>query len=298
MNYLRWFAAYFVSEAFRNIKNSIVTSVLTITIIAISLAICGLFLGVFMNLNNVVSRMGNEIQVIAYVKEGLSSDDVSNIKTEIAAMPEVESLEYVSKEKAFSVFKEELKGQKGILEGLDANPFPASFEIKAKKISRTPQGVKGLISKLKAISGIEDVQYGQEWLDKFFAFIRFIEAFALVIGGFLLIATVFIVSNTIRLAVYARREEMEVLNLLGATRIFIKAPFLIEGAIEGASGAVAASGLLYAVREVLMLKTPPFFAPLINIPISTPYFLCGLILSGIFLGIFGSGISLKRCAVN
>lgn len=293
MNYLRWFV-YFVSEAFQNIKNSVITSVVTTTIIAISLTICGLFLGVFMNLNNMISSMGNEIQVIAYVKDGLPGDAVSSIKTEISAMPEVERLEYVSKEKAFSVFKEELKGQKGILEGLGSNPFPASFEIKVKKISRTPQAVKGLISKLKAIGSIEDVQYGQEWLDRFFAFIRFVEAFALIIGGFLLMAAVFIVSNTIRLTVYARREEMEILSLMGATGVFIKAPFLIEGIIEGFSGAVMAAAILYAVREVLILKIPPAFASLVALPVSIPYFFCGLIASGIFLGILGSGISLKK----
>ncbi len=293
LNYLKWFA-YFVSEAFQNIKDSIVTSVLTITIIAISLAICGLFLGVFINLSNMISSMGNEIQVIAYVKDGLSGDAISNIKREIAGMPEVESLEYISKEKAFSVFKDELKGQKGILEGLGANPFPASLEIRVKKIFRTPQGVRGLISKLKTTSGIEDVQYSQEWLDRFFAFIRFAEAFALTIGGFLLIATVFIVSNTIRLTVYARREEIEILSLIGATSIFIKAPFLIEGIVEGFLGSVIAAGILYMAREVLMLNTPPVFASLVNLSVSTTYFLCGLIAGGIFLGILGSSISLRK----
>lgn len=293
LNYLKWFA-YFISEAFQNIKDSIVTSILTITIIAISLAICGLFLGVFINLSNMISSMGNEIQVIAYVRDGLSGDAISNIKREIADMPEVESWEYISKEKAFSVFKDELKGQKGILEGLGANPFPASLEIRVKKIFRTPQGVRGLISKLKTTSGIEDIQYSQEWLDRFFAFIRFVEAFSLIIGGFLLIATVFIVSNTIRLTVYARREEIEILSLIGATSIFIKAPFLIEGIVEGFLGSVIAVGLLYTAREVLILKTPPVFASLVNLPVSTTYFLCGLIAGGIFLGILGSSISLRK----
>ena len=293
LNYLKWFA-YFVSEAFQNIKDSIVTSVLTITIIAISLAICGLFLGIFINLNNTLSSMGSQIQVIAYMRDGISVDAISNIKRDVAVMPEVESLEYISKEKAFAVFKEELKGQKGILEGLGANPFPASLEIKVKNLFRTPQGIRGLISKLKTTSGIEDVQYGQEWLNRFFAFIKFIEVFALIIGGFLLLATVFIVSNTIRLAVYARREEIEILGLMGATGIFIKAPFLIEGIVEGFLGSVMAAGILYVAREVLMLNTPPVFASLVNLPVSTTYFLCGLIAGGVFLGILGSSISLRK----
>lgn len=293
MNYLRWLV-YFVSEAFQNIKTNIVTSIVTIATIAISLAICGLFLGIFINLNNTLSSMGSQIQVIAYMRDGISVDAISNIERDASVMPEVESLEYISKEKAFSVFKEELKGQKGILEGLGANPFPASLEIKVKELFRTPQGIRGLISKLKTTSGIEDVQYGQEWLNRFFAFIKFIEVFALIIGGFLLLATVFIVSNTIRLAVYARREEIEILGLMGATGIFIKAPFLIEGIMEGFAGASLAIGLLYTVREVLLLKTSPVFTSLVDLPVTTTYFLCGLIAGGIFLGILGSSISLRK----
>ncbi len=293
LNYLRWLV-YFVSEAFQNIKANIVTSIVTIATIAISLAICGLFLGIFINLSNTLSSMGSQIQVIAYMRDGISFDAISNIKRDVAVMSEVESLEYISKEKAFSVFKEELKGQKGILEGLGANPFPASLEIKVKKLFRTPQGIRGLISKLKITSGIEDVQYGQEWLNRFFAFIKFIEVFALIIGGFLLLATVFIVSNTIRLAVYARREEIEILGLMGATGIFIKAPFLIEGIVEGFAGASLAIGLLYTVREVLILKISPIFTSLVDLPVSTTYFSCGIIASGIILGILGSAISLKK----
>lgn len=293
MNYLRWLA-YFVSEAFQNIKANIVTSIVTITTIAVSLSICGLFIGIFINLNNTLISMGGQIQVIAYMKDGISVDAISNIKRDAAGMPEVESVEYISKEKAFSVFKEELKGQKGILEGLGANIFPASLEIKVKELLRTPQGIRGLISKLKATDGIEDVQYGQEWLNRFFAFIRFVEAFALIIGGFLLLATIFIVSNTIKLAVYARREEIEILGLMGATGIFVKAPFLIEGIVEGFVGANLAIGLLYAVREVLIMKTSMIFTSLVDLPVSTTYFICGLIAGGIFLGILGSSISLKK----
>ncbi|MEK6598727.1 MAG: permease-like cell division protein FtsX [Deltaproteobacteria bacterium] len=293
MNYLRWLV-YFVSEAFQNIKANIVTSIVTIATIAISLAICGLFLGIFINLSNMLISMGSQIQVIAYMRDDISVDAISNIKRDAAVMPEVESLEYISKEMAFSVFKEELKGQKGILEGLGATPFPASLEIKVKELFRTPQGIRGLISKLKITGGIEDVQYGQEWLNRFFAFIRFVEVFALIIGGFLILATIFIVSNTIKLAVYARREEIEILGLMGATGIFIKAPFLIEGIVEGFLGANLAIGLLYTVREVLILKTSMIFTSLVDLPVSTTYFMCGLIAGGIFLGILGSSISLKK----
>ncbi|MBI3753542.1 MAG: ABC transporter permease [Deltaproteobacteria bacterium] len=295
MNYLKWLI-YFFSEAFQNIRGNLTTSLVTMATIAIALSLCGLFFGVFVNLNKMLDSIGSQIQITAYIKDGLSGDAVLNIRKEIADMREVENVEYVSKEKAFSIFKDDLRGEKGILEGLGANPFPASLEIKIKTMFRNPQGVKGLISKLKTMGGIEDVQYGQEWLDKFFAFIRFIEAFALIIGSFLLIAAVFIVSNTIRLVIYARREEIEILSLMGATNLFINAPFLIEGMLEGFSGAVLAVALLYLTREILILKIPFAFVSLVEAPFSPYYFVLGLITGGIVLGVFGSRISLRKGA--
>ncbi|MBI3754794.1 MAG: hypothetical protein HY265_01350, partial [Deltaproteobacteria bacterium] len=154
--------------------------------IAISLAVCGLFVGIFVNINKTLNNMGGQIQVVAYLKDGLSNDVVASTRQEIARMPEVDSLEYISKEKAFSLFKNDLKGHNGILEGLNAAPFPASLEIRVKKeLLRNPEGIHGFISKLKIFNGIEDVQYGQEWVDRLFAFIRFVEVFALMMGSFL-----------------------------------------------------------------------------------------------------------------
>ncbi|MBI5326857.1 MAG: ABC transporter permease [Deltaproteobacteria bacterium] len=297
MNYFRWFA-HFISESFQNIRSNLATSLVTIATIAISLAICGLFLGFFINLNNILSSIGKRIQVVAYLKDDLPQDTILNIRKEIAGMPEVEDSEYLSKEKAFSIFKEELKGQKGILDGLGINPFPASLEIRVKGLFRNPQGVKGLTSRLKMIGGIEDVQYGQEWVERFFVFIKFVEGFALIIGSFLLVATVFIVSNTIRLTLYSRREEIEILGLIGATNIFIKAPFFIEAILEGFLGAVISIGLLYMGRYFLMLKTPSAFAQFVDLPVFTIYFTSGLIATGVILGILGSSISLKKLAIR
>lgn len=293
MNYLKWLV-YFFNEAFRNIRNNIITSVVTIATIAVSLAMCGLFFGVFVNLNKMLAGISSQIQIAAYVKDGLSDDAAMNVRKEIADMREVESVEYISREKAFLILKKELGGQKGILEGLGANPLPASLEIKIKAVFRNIQGIKGLVSKLKAMGGIEDVQYAQEWLDKFFAFIKFIEVFVFIIGGFLLLAALFIVSNTIRLAIYARREEIEILSMMGATNLFINAPFLIEGALEGFAGAVIAAGLISLTKEILAAKIPPAFVSLAEAPVPPAYCAIGLIAGGIILGILGSGISLRK----
>ncbi len=180
------------------------------------------------------------------------------------------------------------------MEGLSINPFPASLEIRVKKMFRNPTGIRDLISKLNNISGIEDIQYGREWVDKLFTFIRFVEIFAIIIGCFILIATVFVVSNTIRLAVYMRREEIDIMGLLGATPLFINAPFFIEGMIEGFSGAVLAIGILYLGRSLLLMHIPIAFVSLIDLPFPAPYFSLGIITGGILLGMLGSSAALGK----
>jgi len=293
LNYLKWFA-YFVSEAFQNIRSNLATSIVTTFTIAISLSVCGLFLVFFINVNNMLSGVGGQIQITAYIRGNLQDDAVLHIKDEISAMHEVESVEYISKEMALNIFKTELKGQKGILDGLAANPLPASFEIKVKELFRTQDGIKGLISKLRLIGGIEDVQYGKEWVDRFFAFIRLVEVFIFILGGFILSAAAFIASNTIRLALYTRKDEIEIMGLLGATNIFIKTPYFIEGILEGFSGAVLAVSMLYLGRYMILMEIPPIFSPLVAVPFSPFYFSLGVVAGGIILGIAGSGIALRR----
>lgn len=293
MNYIGWFI-YFLSETFNNIKSNILTTIITIITISLSLSICGFFLGIFINLNHLIDNISNQIQVVAYLKNGLSSEIALDIKKELIYMPEVEEIEYISNEKAFSIFKEELNGQTGILEGLNANPFPASLEIKLKKAFRNSSGVEGLAARLKLIDNISDIQYAHEWIDKFSAFIRFIEVFAVMTGGALLIAAVFIVSNTIRLVVYAKQDEIKILSLLGATSIFIKTPFFITGIIDGFSGAVLSIGVLYIGKTILIQNTPSAFISIVDIPIFAAHFLPGFIISGILLGMVGSGLSLRK----
>src|SRR3989338_8798796 len=216
------------------------------------------------NPNKMLSSMGGEIQVMVYIKDDISSETLQNIKEQITNMPEVEALEYISKEKAFSIFKNDLKGQTGILEGLNTNPLPSSLEIRMKKDYRNPAGISRLVARLKLINDIDDIQYSKEWIDKLFAFIRFVEAFALIIGSFILMATLFI----------------------------------IEGIIEGFLGAILSIGMLFIVSSILIAKTPKIFAPLSTLPFPVIYLISGIIASGIVLGLICSSISLRRFLYN
>lgn len=285
---------YFIKESLQSIKSNLLTNLIAVFTISLALTIFAFFIIFFINMNNVIDAFGTQVQVIAYLKEDVRPESASILKGKITDIKEVENINYVSKDKAMQVFRDELKGQKGILDGLGANPLPASFEIGLKKPFRNSDGVKALVTNLRTLEGIDDIQYGQEWVDRFSAFLIFFKVAGSIIGLFLFTATIFIISNTIRLTVYARKEEIEIMRLVGATESFIKTPFLIEGLFEGLSGAALAACTIYAARYILLQNIPASFGSIANIPFPFFDFMIVLLSSGAVMGLFGSFVSLGR----
>jgi len=171
------------------------------------------------------------------------------------------------------------------------------LEIALKASHRETRDVEAYVAELKRIAGISEVQYGEEWVRRFNTFLNFMRLLGALLGGFLVIAVLFIISNTIKLTIYARRDELEVMSLVGATRFFIKAPFLIEGIIQGGAGALLATGLLLGLYEGFLhnagsfLTFNPTTAGLAFLPLE---YVGGIILAGVVLGFVGSISSLKR----
>jgi len=282
---------YFFSEAIRNIRDNPLTSLVAVATIAFSLTIFGIFGIFFVNTKGVLDSWGSQVQVTVYLVDGISEDRLSTLRRQMTGMREVEGVDYITKERAYLTFKEGLKGEKGVVEGLTANPFPASLELRIRREFRNSEGVKGLISRLKGLDGVDDIQYGQEWVERFSAFLGFVKVVGVIIGIFLLIATVFTISNTIKLTLYARKDEIEIMRLVGATDLFIKTPFLIEGMVEGLLGAILAIAFIYGGMYLLMWNVPIHFIRSVDVP---PFLLMGLLIGGLFLGALGSITSVRR----
>src|SRR6185369_388013 len=173
----------------------------------------------------------------------------------------------------------------------------ASFEISLKRANRDTQGVELFVSSLKRIPGISEVQYGEEWVRRFNTFLNFMRLLGALLGTFLVIAVIFIVSNTIKLTIYSRRDELEVMALVGATRFFIKAPFLLEGLIQGVAGSILSVVLLFGLYEGFLHNAGSFltFNPATSgMSFLPPEYVAGLLLAGALLGFIGSLTSLKR----
>lgn len=288
---------YFLTRALTNIRQNIFVSVVTIGTITLALLIVSLFLLVFVNLENAAENWSERVQVTVYFDRDLTSQEQSALRGRIEALPGAARVSYVSREEALKRFKNRLRGQDTLLEGVRPEVLPTSFEISLKRANRDTQDVENFVVSLKQIPGITEVQYGEEWVRRFNSFLNFMRLLGALLGGFLVLAVVFIVSNTIKLTIYARRDELEVMSLVGATGFFIKAPFLLEGFLQGLGGAVISIVLLFGLYEGFLHNAGSFltFNPVSSGLGFLPFeYIAGIILSGAILGFIGSLTSLKR----
>lgn len=283
-------------EAVTNIKENKETSLITLFTIAVSCSILGLFLLVYFNLNNILRHWSENLQVVVYLKNDAGKDNLDEIKGLIQQEAKIWKWDYLSKDDALRVFKQRLKEKSGILEGLAENPLPASFNIYFKEDFRNYDEIRLLAEKFSGMEGVEDVDYGGEWIARFEAAIFFLKVFIAAVGGLLGLGLLTIISNTIRMSVFSRYTEIEIKKLVGATRWFIEAPFLVEGIIQCLLGVLLALGFLLifyayflyhlaASSQVLMGLTVVF------IPGKVIFF---MLLAGALMGGLGSYWALRK----
>lgn len=288
---------YFTRKAMSNLRSNRLVTLITICTITLALLIISLFMLIYVNMEGTIDQWSRKVAVTVYFDKEPLPQDLSALKSKINGLPGTESVQYVSREDALNKFRSRLKGQESLLEGVSSDILPSSLEITLKKEFRSSDSINLYVSRLRHVQGIGEVQYGEEWVKKFLTFLQFIRVLGLMIGIFLILAVLFIVSNTIKLTVLARQDELEILALVGATSFFIKAPFLIEGMLQGAAGAVIAVSILTAgyysmlANAVNFLSFNPSDAGLSFLPLS---YIAALVFGGVILGFIGSLASLKK----
>jgi len=224
---------YFIRRALRNMRQSPVLCSAAVGTVAVALIILAFFAIIVLNVQKLTRHWSEDVQVVAYIDTLPDERLLQQWLSDIQSFPEAANVEFVSHAEALKRFKKRLGDDADLLEGVDPDILPASFEITLKEDSRNHEGVSAVVSRLRQNSGLSDLRYGQEWLERFESFVALLRLAGAILGGFLLFAALFIVSNTIRLTLYARRDELEIMALVGATPIFIKSPFLFEGALQG-----------------------------------------------------------------
>jgi len=286
---------YFLRKALENIWTNPFLSLVTLSTIAISMLILGLFSLIYLNVQQSLHQMGGELQITAYLQETISSEQAEVLRSKVADWPEVEGITYISKEQALARFRSQLREYAGILEGLKENPLPASLELTLMPQYGRSGNIKELSTRLGRLSGVAEVQYGRKWMAKLRVFVEVMKLVGITVGGLLLIATIFVISNTIKLTFYSRREELEIMRLVGATDFFIKAPFLIEGLLHGLGGALlAVGGLSLLILFLFSHLDLPLRLAVMAGSLPTGQLVAGFLGLGLLLGVLGSMVSLRR----
>ena len=236
---------YFIKKAFQNIRYFFLINLITVGIISLSLLVLSTFLMVFLNLQTYLDKWKEQIQVSVYLADSNKPEDTPLIQKKINSFPQVKNASLITKEEALSFFKDSFPGQKQALESLKDNPLPASIDIQLQDEYRGPDEVKTFALQIKKIPGVEDVEYGQTWIEGYANFLKFMRSAALAVGVVILLATIFIISNTIKLTLISRKDEIEIMKLVGATNFFIRVPFYLEGILQGLLGAFFALIVLF-----------------------------------------------------
>lgn len=292
-----FFLRYVIRRTLQNIGGNLFPNLTTIGIIAISMLIFSTFTLIAFNLTSFLKIWEDKIEIIAYLKKETPLREVESLLKKARQLEGVDALKYVSPSDAMAFMEAKLGSQKNLLEGIQPGVLPPSFEIQLKKEYRNPTKIKEVVSRLKQFPQIEEIQYGQEWVETFSALVHILHVTQWILGGLLLAAMIFIISNTLQLTVSSRREEIEIMHLVGASPAFVQVPFYIEGLIQGLFGAGLAIFFLFLLHKGFFLYIPPSIQTwLAGIPILflPPEAIARILLGGMVLGIFGSVVASMR----
>jgi len=280
---------YIFREGFSGFKRAKLSTVAAIMTICISLLLLGSFSILVLNANSIVESLREKVEMEAFLGDHLSPIEVSIVRDSIASLLGVREVRYISKEQAAAIFKEEFG--EDIHRVLDFNPLPASIKIFLSDGYKTSRGAASVYNAVKQIKGIDDVIYRRTLLEMLDRRATTFLWLIFGIGVFITISSVFLVANTIRLAIYAKRNIIKTMKLIGATRSFIRWPFVLEGLVQGLVGGCAAAGILFLVFEYL---AEWISAELSDFVLIEPIYYGAIVGVGCVLGILGSAISIRR----
>ena len=286
-------AEYYVQEVFRSLRRNNWMTFAAVGTVAVSLFILGVFLILALNMNRPASMLESQVQISVYMKDDLGEDAEEELGTKIRALQGIESVKYVGREEARKRLSERLGEQKYLLDALgDKNPLPNAYEVTV----RQPDMVETAAKQIERMDGVESAKYGQDVVEHLFDITRLVRIFGLLLILLLGGATIFIIANTIRLTVFARRREIAIMKYVGATDEFIRWPFVLEGIVLGCIGGMISAFVLrsfYAGVTTKVYDTLAFFPLIPQSPFMT-YVSIVIVLLGMAIGAAGAWVSLKR----
>lgn len=238
-------------RAIKDIVDNRFLNAVTIITIALSVLIFSAFALFFLNASDLFNSWKKGMKIMVYLEQGASKAERLDTKYRLREISGIKEARFISKEEAMAYMKGRLKRQTSLLDNLKENPFPDAFEVTLTLASSAAEMVEIIAKKIETLPVVNEVEYGKQWVERFSNFFNLFKITGYAMGGLFLMAAVFICANTIRLMLYSRREEIEIMRLVGATDFFIKTPFYIEGVIQGIVGSGVGLGVLYAAFTAL-----------------------------------------------
>lgn len=284
----------FFLDAIKSLKRNRTISLASVATVAATLFIFGVFLLVAMTINSSVASVESKVEIKAYLTEAATEEEKSAVLATIEAVEGVKEVRYESKEEAFTNFKEQLGDNNAILAGYSEvnNPMPNSYVVSLN----TPEAAGPVEDAVMGLSGVEQVGNERSTVEMIISIAKTIRTVGVIIFVILIVVSLFLIGNTIKLTVFSRRREIGIMKFVGATDWFIRWPFLIEGVIMGLAGAIIAVGVLYASYNYAYAEvTKSFFYA----GLTSPQYVLGtmswqFILAGIAIGATGSYMALRR----
>jgi len=294
--------ARYLRAFFRTWTDRSGTQLATLSVLVGAYVVSGFVLLLSLNLQNLLKAWGESIQISVYLEDDLNQTQKDGLRESLESDQRIERIEYVSKQQASETFRDQIANYAPDLlnDAEFSNPFPASFILKLKSqqtqtvISRTLEKIAG---ELKQKPGVEDVSYGQGWIENYSAFVTALTRFGWVLGFTLLAGSLFVISNSVRASVAARREEIEILELIGETKQMIRAPFIFEGAVMGFMAASLAVFINFLLLQwqLGLIEQSLTLARVQNELVSFAWPIVILILFfGTFVGVIGSYLAIRQ----
>lgn len=286
---------FHIKQTGRNLRQNWPTQLMTVLTISLAVLIFSFFLLIYLNLVNAGNLLGDELRLIVYLDEEVGPEVRPMYEKKINDFGEVEKISFISKAEAFARLGKQLNSEKDVLEDLGPDFLPASIEVYPRQGLRNLTKLKQFSDYLTTLPGAQKVQYGQSWVERFGYFTELLRIIVVLSGGLLIMATVFMVSYTIRLTVVAKEAELEVLRLVGANNKYIQTPLLIEGILQGVVGSCGGVILLYFIFHwTLRHLSGPGFLNLLDFSFFPPETSAIIIGTSILLCAGGSMISIRK----
>jgi len=274
-----------INEGFKGFFKARLATTLSVSSITLTIFLTGLFVIFTINLQSWLGFLREKIEVELFVEIGSTDKEIEELKNKISQMETIEDIEYITKDDAAKRFEEEF-GQ-NVFDILEFNPFPPSIIMRLKDGYQTPAAISKLKNRLELLANVDEVFYKKPLLEKIDKYVQIVYIVSILVGIFIFIIAVGLIFNTIRLTIYARKDMIHIMRLVGATEGFIRKPFLVEGILQGFLGGALASVAIYYGMKLIQIYIYPYI-------ISHPFVFIGLILFSMIIGLFSAYLSVGK----